>query len=157
MSDDNEANISFSTRLDKAHLPEESARIKSLGGVIRYPQNKTHLSRVWVYSTTARETIGLAMSRSIGDWEWGAVGVIAEPLVDVIDLGPKVSKTFLLAASDGMWDMRLRPQFFANRFGQDLFTEKTHPLRLCYEVIEAISPRNSTFYRDDITIVFMML
>jgi serine/threonine protein phosphatase PrpC len=64
--------VAYMTRKDKAILPEERSRIEGLGGKIFInPQN---ISRVVVYSVTARESIALAMSRSIGDWEWKPVG-----------------------------------------------------------------------------------
>lgn len=31
-------------------------------------------------------TSGLAMSRSIGDWDAGEVGVIPDPLIDILDM-----------------------------------------------------------------------
>lgn len=70
-----EAEILYRTRKDKAHLPEELARIENLGGKVHIPPKFPGGSRVIVYSTAARppETIGLAMSRSIGDWEWVSV------------------------------------------------------------------------------------
>ena len=61
--------IPYMTRKDKATLPEEKARIEGLGGNI-HVEPKTNFSRVTVWSVTEREHIGLAMSRSIGDWEW---------------------------------------------------------------------------------------
>ena len=63
-----DSSIAYMTRKDKALLPDERSRIEALGGKIFVnPQN---VSRVVVYSVTAREAIALAMSRSIGDWEW---------------------------------------------------------------------------------------
>uniref|UniRef100_A0A7S1GLU4 PPM-type phosphatase domain-containing protein n=1 Tax=Cyclophora tenuis TaxID=216820 RepID=A0A7S1GLU4_CYCTE len=115
-------------------------------------------SRVWVYSAAAGETIGLAMSRSIGDWEWGDVGVIPEPLVDIVDLKdvPNAKKIFVLAASDGMWDTRLRPNFFAEYMASIYDGEGGHSaLRQCYDLIRKISPKRDTVYRDDITMVAM--
>jgi serine/threonine protein phosphatase PrpC len=153
--DDNTPDIPFMTRFDKAHLPEEKARIESMGGTIKYPENKPQQSRVWVYSSVSRETIGLAMSRSIGDWEWGDVGVIAEPLVNVLDV-TDFTNAFVLAASDGMWDIR-KPQFFANQFAASLSRRAQHPLLTCYEVIDNISPKNPSFYRDDISMIAMKL
>lgn len=153
---DETVEIPFMTKFHKAHLPEEQARIQSMGGNVKYPPDKPGQSRVWVYSSASRETIGLAMSRSIGDWEWGDVGVIAEPTVDVLDVA-QFDNAFVLAASDGMWDAR-KPQFFATKFAESLHKQRTqHPLLTCHDVIERISPKNPTFYRDDITMIVMKL
>ena len=38
------------------------------------------------------QSAGLAMSRSIGDWDAGRVGVIPSPIVDVVDLDQVVEK-----------------------------------------------------------------
>ena len=54
------------------------------------------------------------MSRSIGDWEFGAVGVIAESLISVIAV-ESLTHAFVLAASDGIWDTP-KPLSFANQF-----------------------------------------
>ncbi|OEU22838.1 protein serine/threonine phosphatase 2C, partial [Fragilariopsis cylindrus CCMP1102] len=77
--------VEYSTRRDKANLPDERARIEGLGGKIHVNANGFD-PRVIIYSEAAKDTIGLAMSRSLGDWEWKSVGVFAEPIVDIIDL-----------------------------------------------------------------------
>ena len=147
--------IPFLTRLDKPYLPDEKARIEGMGGTIKYPNDKPEQSRVWAYSSMDGETMGLAMSRSIGDWEWGAIGVIAEPLIDVLDV-TDFSNAFVLTASDGMWDIR-KPQFFANQFAASLLQRWKHPFLTCYEVVEKVSPKKSEIYRDDITMIAMKL
>jgi serine/threonine protein phosphatase PrpC len=152
---EDQVEIPFMTRFDKAHLPDEMSRIVRMGGRVKYPGNKTALSRVYEYSSAARETIGLAMSRSIGDWEFGAVGVIAEPLVSVIVVD-SLTNAFVLAASDGMWDTR-KPIFFANKFANSLSRQHLHPLLACYEAIEQASPQNEKFYRDDMSMIAMKL
>jgi serine/threonine protein phosphatase PrpC len=147
--------IPFSTRLDKPYLPDEKARIERMGGTIKYPKDKPLQSRVWAYSSLDGETMGLAMSRSIGDWEWGAIGVTAEPLINVLDVSD-FSNAFVLAASDGMWDIR-KPQFFANQFAASLLQRLKHPFLTCYEVVEKVSPKNNSTYRDDISMIAMKL
>eukprot|EP00521_Asterionellopsis_glacialis_P005763 CAMPEP_0195268586 /NCGR_PEP_ID=MMETSP0706-20130129/13271_1 /TAXON_ID=33640 /ORGANISM="Asterionellopsis glacialis, Strain CCMP134" /LENGTH=192 /DNA_ID=CAMNT_0040323551 /DNA_START=133 /DNA_END=711 /DNA_ORIENTATION=- len=185
------------TRLDKAHLPDEQSRIEELGGTIHIPPQNPQGSRVIVYSTadkaTHGEQIGLAMSRSIGDWEWKAVGVIAEPLVDVIHLPPPSSSSwvlspveedkdedhnntttlesssssvqheqlFILAASDGLWDTRPRPLFWAKQvsdyFGKSRSNSSTGTTTTLAaaaasrKIIDQASSPNPKFYRDDIT------
>ncbi|KAI2499292.1 serine/threonine phosphatase [Fragilaria crotonensis] len=152
---ENRVEIPFMTRLDKAHLPDELSRIEKMGGKVKYPENKPAQSRVYEYSSSARETIGLAMSRSIGDWEFGAVGVIAEPLISVVAVD-SLNDAFVLAASDGIWDTR-NPLFFANQLANSVSRQLKHPLLACYEVIEKVSPLNRKFYRDDMSMIAMKL
>lgn len=163
--------IVFQTIPHKPHLPEEKARIEALGGTIHIPAQFPAASRVVVYSSAAipPELIGLAMSRSIGDWEWKPVGVIAEPTVNVVTLnhstdgGPAGSHYFVMAASDGVWDMRPR-QRFAELLGQPLLDEGHEPnyshsscflFQLCANVIWKVSPAKSEWYRDDMTIALV--
>lgn len=151
--------IPFMTRKDKANLPDERARIEGLGGKIHIPPRNPNLSRVVVFSKAANppEPIGLAMSRSIGDLEWSAVGVTPEPLVDVVDLS-NLKRPFLVAASDGLWDLR-RPQFFAKQFGASFYGDEDgeQPLVRSVETIRLVSPQNTEWYRDDISVVIVKL
>lgn len=149
-----DANIVYTTRKDKALLPDEHARITALNGTIRI-NPKTHDSRVIVYSSAARETIGLAMSRSLGDWEWKPVGVTAEPIVDLIDLA-QYPTPFLISASDGFFDMR-RNQFYAKQFSQSFGMAKRQPLHQLWEVLGLITPKVQKGYRDDMTAIVVKL
>lgn len=159
----------YITRADKPHLPEEINRIHSLGGNVHVPlpPKNPNLSRVIVYSNTFNDTIGLAMSRSLGDYEWSVKGVIAEPLVDMVDLQSSnftdinrnpTASLFIIAASDGLWDLRLK-QWVAKQFAESFLGEQnprtTHPLRKMKEIIVTASPQNQDAYRDDITAIVM--
>uniref|UniRef100_A0A6U9ZZ29 PPM-type phosphatase domain-containing protein n=1 Tax=Pseudo-nitzschia australis TaxID=44445 RepID=A0A6U9ZZ29_9STRA len=167
------AKVEYQTRKDKANQPGERARIEKLGGKI-HVNPKGFDPRVIVHSKAANDTIGLAMSRSLGDWEWKEVGVTAEPTIGVIDLS-KLSESsapqktiFLLAASDGFWDMR-QQQFLAflaaasfviipkgddgnsgdTRNGKQ--QQRLRPLFHLYDIIRRITPKVQKGYRDDIT------
>lgn len=168
-TDSNSASIVYETRRDKPHLDEERRRIEGMGGKIHIPPHNPALARVVVYSEAAGESIGLAMSRSLGDWEWKQVGVTAEPLVDVVDLSryyfsvnssfassssllvppSPPMETFVLAASDGLWDLR-KKEFFAKRFADSIIQRKSL-LQTVVETIETIEPQMG--YRDDITVI----
>ncbi|KAL3938188.1 MAG: hypothetical protein SGBAC_006854 [Bacillariaceae sp.] len=157
-----DVDIQYATRKDKAILPDERERIEKLGGKIHVNPNTNH-SVVVVYSRAARDTIMLAMSRSIGDWEWKAVGVTAEPIVDVIDIKQLPPNSFLMAASDGVWDMR-RKQFYGKQFGECFFPVAgklgggyVHPLAKGLEVFDTITPKVQKGYRDDMTAILLGL
>jgi hypothetical protein len=107
---------------------------------------------------------GLAMSRSIGDWEAGKVGVIPDPIVDVIEIpnlvaaegnmwcvavdengdmnmeycvGDQVDDVYVFAvsATDGMFDF-VDPSTVAETLALSLFDEDgPHPLTACEMLI----------------------
>lgn len=169
------AHVEYGTRRDKANQPKERARIEKLGGKI-HVNAQGFDPRVIYFSNITNDTVGLAMSRSIGDWETKAVGVTAEPTIDVIDLSkPTLSdpdKTvFLLAASDGFWDMRQK-QFYAtqmtasfpdgnknhqDRRDEDDANAHIRPLYHLYDIIRRITPKVQKGYRDDITAMIVNL
>ena len=100
-------------------LDEEKRRIEGLGGKIT---GKGPLASRVVIRRPGLETITLGMSRSIGDWDGREIGVIAEPIVDVLDISDllmgiktaNATKTnmnnsnielFAVSASDGIYDV----------------------------------------------------
>jgi serine/threonine protein phosphatase PrpC len=78
------AEIVYITREDKPSLPDEKERVEKMGGQVYIPVSGT--SRVLYVDPETGMQSGLAMSRSIGDWEAGKLGVIPDPLVDVINI-----------------------------------------------------------------------
>mmetsp|Transcript_38210 Transcript_38210/g.92928 ORF Transcript_38210/g.92928 Transcript_38210/m.92928 type:complete len:345 (-) Transcript_38210:60-1094(-) len=77
--------VIYQTREDKPDLPEERKRIHEAGGYVHIPEDPNHdVPRAYHIDEYGRARYGLAMSRSLGDWS--VQGVIAEPIVDVIDL-----------------------------------------------------------------------
>ncbi|KAG5176944.1 phosphatase 2C-containing protein [Tribonema minus] len=99
----------------KPDRPDERARIQAAGGQvgsrqlivgsgpagpIRIPMGP---ARVW-YQVRG-ETMGLAMSRSIGDVIAHAAGVSAQPEVVEHCLDRDAGDAFLVLASDGVWDV----------------------------------------------------
>jgi serine/threonine protein phosphatase PrpC len=166
------ANVEYNTRRDKANQPAERERIEKLGGKIHI-NDRGFDPRVIVHSEVLNDTIALAMSRSIGDWEWKAVGVTAEPTIDLLDLSRlpvsnRESTTFLLAASDGFWDLRQK-HFYAtqlaesfrkgNQNARDENNGNAHfrPLYHIYDMMQRITPKAQTGYRDDITVTIASL
>lgn len=97
-SESQKADVIFITREDKPSLPDEKARVEKMGGKVYIPARGT--SRVLYVDHETGMQSGLAMSRSIGDWEAGKLGVIPDPLVDVIDIPALVEAQMECATSD---------------------------------------------------------
>jgi serine/threonine protein phosphatase PrpC len=76
--------VIYQTREDKPDLPEERKRILLAGGYVHIPDREHDVPRAYHIDKLGKARYGLAMSRSLGDWM--VQGVIAEPIVDVIDL-----------------------------------------------------------------------
>jgi serine/threonine protein phosphatase PrpC len=89
----NTVTVVYISREDKPHLPDERARVERAGGQVYIPAKGT--SRVVYHDPITGAPTGLAMSRSIGDWEAGKMGVIPDPLVDVLDIHSVVADVML--------------------------------------------------------------
>jgi serine/threonine protein phosphatase PrpC len=157
----------YTTRADKPHLPEEKARILAAGGHVHIPPKNPNLSRVIVDSKEFNDTIGLAMSRSLGDYEWTVIGVTPEPLVDIVHLDDyknitedPLTSIFLIVASDGLWDLRLK-QWYTKQFAESYLKghdkRRIHPLVKMHEMIVFVSPKNEAWYRDDISAITVQI
>jgi serine/threonine protein phosphatase PrpC len=81
------------SREDKPHLPDERQRVEEYGGQVFLPPLGT--SRVLYTDPDSGMQSGLAMSRSIGDWVVGKLGVIPDPIVDVVDIDQVVQSQVL--------------------------------------------------------------
>lgn len=145
-------------RLDKPNIPEEKIRIEQMGGKVFIPPHPVN-SRVVAFNPVRNEMVSLGMSRSIGDWSHGKVGVIAEPVVDVINLDELVSTSsadenvgwLVVSGSDGLFDRR-RPQFVAETYSQCFMDpSKCHPAIRTAEIIDSAVPKMTHVYHDDIT------
>ena len=160
--------IHHQNKLHKANFPEEKSRIENLGGRIHIPPKHPMGSRVIARSATHHEDVGLAMSRSIGDREWTAVGVIPDPDVQVVNLEEfwntnnirtKDSKVFVVLGSDGLFDTR-RVEFVAKHLAYGFFESfksdgetAEQMLTVGKKLVNMASPIKSEFYRDDISFV----
>jgi serine/threonine protein phosphatase PrpC len=160
--------IHHQNKLHKANFPEEKSRIENLGGRIHIPPKNPMGSRVIAHSATHREDVGLAMSRSIGDWEWTAVGVIPDPDIQVVnleefwntnDISKKDAKVFVVLGSDGLFDTR-RVEFVARHLAYGFFESRKSDgevseqlLTVGKKLVNMASPIKPDFYRDDISFV----
>jgi protein phosphatase PTC2/3 len=171
--------VHFVTREDKPHLDDERARIEGMGGRVWIPPDLTQeSSRVIFVDPDTGYQSGLAMSRSIGDWDM--IGVVAEPLVEVISLKTLLcldtdnqhetcnptseeyvpSNVFVVTATDGMMDY-IEPQEIAEAFAAAFVKKEMHPLTVAEDLIHLAAKGWETEmagqYRDDIAVAASML
>lgn len=92
------AHILHVTREDKPDLPSERQRVEQAGGSVYIPQHGT--SRVVFHDAQTGAPTGLAMSRSLGDWDAGAKGVIPDPVVTTMDYHSLVRRVWQMAGKN---------------------------------------------------------
>jgi len=172
----------YRTRQDKPHLQDERARIEAAGGRVFIPPQQLRpsdgmvLSSRVIFPISPIEEVALAMSRSIGDFDGKAMGVIADPIVDSLDVRAlKVAATtattdstlndvelFAVSASDGLFDF-IEPLAVAEILAKSLYQEEGdgHRAPTVMEACEQLIRQSSYLwnkemqgggYRDDITI-----
>lgn len=159
--------IHFITRQDKPDLPGERERIESLGGYVLIPFFPNQSSRVMVFenegSVNASVT-ALAMSRSFGDGEAEKIGVIADPVLSIIDMEQlddplhkhQTDKVFVIvAASDGMLDV-LSPTEIVGTLAEAYEKGESYEVVSGRLVLTASKKwlEKGFSYRDDISIAF---
>eukprot|EP00554_Chaetoceros_debilis_P002146 CAMPEP_0194088816 /NCGR_PEP_ID=MMETSP0149-20130528/31175_1 /TAXON_ID=122233 /ORGANISM="Chaetoceros debilis, Strain MM31A-1" /LENGTH=474 /DNA_ID=CAMNT_0038772557 /DNA_START=74 /DNA_END=1495 /DNA_ORIENTATION=+ len=166
MKNELKASIVYRNRYDKAYLPEEKERITKLGGNIFIPPHP-EFSRVNAFYPQKKEVMSLAMSRSIGDWPHGKIGVIPDPIIDIVNLEELTASVsvnvnvdapldfFVVTSSDGLYDHR-QAQFVADRLaetysennlegGSDAIKDqyRRYPIvRQCANIIHLATPQN---------------
>lgn len=161
-----EVKVLHESREDKPDLPEERARIERMGGSVWIPgEDEDDTPRAVVTDPETGRWFGLAMSRSIGDWD--VTGVIAEPIVDVLNIQDLVAdivvreasvcsansevdstgsgtcveitaddvNLFAVSATDGMLDY-LNLDVIAATFAKAFYDDEgIHPLTACKDLI----------------------
>jgi serine/threonine protein phosphatase PrpC len=166
-----EAQVIAITREDKPDLPDERERVEAAGGTVYISEWEDESSRVVAYNSKGVAS-GLAMSRSIGDWDFGKVGVVPDPIVQVFDLDELVEHVLgdsqvddviisAVSATDGMMDY-LSPvviaQVLAPSLGHDddglhLLSTSEHLIFAAANEWElAAGDEQGETYRDDISI-----
>jgi serine/threonine protein phosphatase PrpC len=143
--------IVFQTRRDIPELPEERERIERMGGAVVS-------GRVAYRDREGRMRPGLAMSRSIGDSDM--IGVIAEPIVHVLDMRQLVADEenhFLcISATDGMSDC-IPPTEVAGSLANAFHGNDCDSLIAAQDLVlraaQVWKTKTGGLYRDDITIV----
>lgn len=167
--------VVYVTREDKPDLPQERARVERMGGEVYIPPperaKEGASSRVIVMDKKTNKRHGLAMSRSIGDWEAGKVGVIPHPTVVVLDIlellenaggttAPGLASdnvgVFAVSATDGLLDF-VEIEKIVKTIAWSLYQkEEPHLLSACENLITTAaiswSKAMKGTYRDDIAI-----
>jgi len=157
--------IAYITREDKPDLPDERERVESRGGQVYLPLRGT--SRVLYTDPVTGIQSGLAMSRSIGDWEVGRFGVIPDPIVDVVDIPELVQSElkkqvgddvhiFAVSATDGIMDF-ISPEAIGHALALSMYgDEGPHLLTTLEQLIYIAAQRweqsKQGRYRDDISV-----
>jgi serine/threonine protein phosphatase PrpC len=168
----------YVTREDKPDLQDERERVESRGGQVYLPLRGT--SRVLYTDPVTGMQSGLAMSRSIGDWEVGKLGVIPDPIVHVVDipelvqaqLDPSEAKKapspndddvyiFAVSATDGMMDF-ISPEAIGHAVALSLYAKDGPHLlttleQLIYIAAQRWEQSKQGRYRDDIAIAVSQL
>lgn len=140
------------TKDQNPDLPEEQARIESMGGFVSPPPEPDLSARVWLDMDCTQ--IGLAMARSIGDHAVKEVGVIAEPVVSYHEITPE--DDFVIFATDGVWEF-VNSQEAVRIVGDNLDRGATRACQALIEVAAAKWHDEEGDYRDDITALVVRL
>ena len=135
----------------KPDLPGEIDRIKSKGGVVEpitdSEGNKVGPQRVWKGGCNYP---GLAMSRSLGDFQAKEAGVISTPQIIEYTISRKAK--YMIICSDGVWE------FISNEQVRDMgnaFLMKNDVGGFCTDLVKFAMHSWEQFdiIRDDITVV----
>ena len=135
----------------KPDLPGEIDRIKSKGGVVEpitdSEGNKVGPQRVWKGGCNYP---GLAMSRSLGDFQAKEAGVISTP--EITEYTINRNAKYMIICSDGVWE------FISNEQVRDMgnaFLMKNDVGGFCTELVKFAvhSWEQFDIIRDDITVV----
>ena len=135
----------------KPNLPGEIDRIQLSGGEVDTMRdmygNRIGPARVY---KRGLDYPGLAMSRSLGDFQAKQVGVISTPQIVEYDINS--STKFLVVCSDGVWEFASNEQV---RDIGNIFYARNDAASFCVELVKyaMILWEQFDIIRDDITVV----
>ena len=157
INNNNKINFMNLTTDHKPDKPSERQRIESFGGHVSDPPIPGHTARAW--SCKERIGLGLAMSRSIGDFALKSSGVIALPEITMHPIAKNHNQQqFIILASDGVWDF-VSSQEAVNAVGK-IMNDGGTANDACKELTRISVNRwkeKSEDYRDDITVIVVKL
>jgi serine/threonine protein phosphatase PrpC len=152
--------VVYTTKPHKPNDPLERQRIESMGGEVQEPPAPGYSARLLI-PMGGGDLIGLAMSRSLGDFEGHPYGLLAEPTTDaisVMSLDPGLDYLVILA-SDGLLDRVTELEIARQMAASQLLTPngKYLPLEAAEQLILQSSHSwmedpNGDSYRDDISL-----
>ena len=99
--------VIYTTKPHKPDDPEERKRIEGMGGQIQEAPAPGYSARLLIpMGESPLDVMGLAMSRSLGDFDGQPYGLIAEPRTDAIALSSLDTRLdyLVILASDGLLD-----------------------------------------------------
>eukprot|EP00559_Dactyliosolen_fragilissimus_P005051 CAMPEP_0184869844 /NCGR_PEP_ID=MMETSP0580-20130426/35536_1 /TAXON_ID=1118495 /ORGANISM="Dactyliosolen fragilissimus" /LENGTH=583 /DNA_ID=CAMNT_0027371601 /DNA_START=104 /DNA_END=1855 /DNA_ORIENTATION=+ len=132
----------------------EKSRILVSGGFVSPPPEPGLSARVWLDEEMTK--VGLAMSRSLGDYAVKTVGVISTPVVTFHKL--QSNDDFLILATDGVWEFISSEE--AVHLVHAHLVKGEGSSKACQSLIEAAAARWHEYegdYRDDITAIVIQL
>ena len=135
----------------KPEIPSERERIINSGGDVEKIRNKfgqlVGPYRVWVKN---KDYPGLAMSRSIGDFNAKVVGVIPNP--EIIECNLSIYSKYIVICSDGVWEFLSNEDVM--KVGKKYYLEG-NPRGFCKKLIENSIKfwEKEDIVIDDITVV----
>ena len=135
----------------KPENSEEKKRILKMGGVVNKIITKYGDGigpyRVWAKN---KDYPGLAMSRSIGDFNGKNIGIIPDP--EIIECNLTIYSKYIVICSDGVWEF-LNNEDIMN-FGKKYYLEH-NPRGFCKELIDYSTNlwKKEDVVVDDITVV----
>ncbi len=155
------------TRFDRPTLPKEQERIQNMGGRVS-SCGRVMYRDIQENNGTSKWRPGVAMSRSIGDADM--VGVIPEPLVDIVDLHEIQNKyapqdeqqecfLLVLSATDGLTDVIPPKQVVESIANAFLNDENSNTIvsetiqNLMNQAATRWNQQTGGSYRDDMTLV----
>jgi len=137
-----------------AHDEAERERILKSGGFITIPRDTEFAARIWADKECTE--VGLAMSRSIGDFALKHVGVTADPVVEHYEL--RNDDEFFIIATDGVWEFISSQD--AVEIVQECFENGLGASDACKKLIRVAMDKwkeKEGDYRDDITAIVVRL
>lgn len=135
----------------KPELKEEKERINKMGGAVHKIKNKYGNEigpyRVWA---KGKDFPGLAMSRSIGDFNGKNVGII--PIPQIIENNFENNICYIVICSDGVWEFLDNEDVM--KIGNKYYKENNQR-GFCSEIIDVATKcwRKEDVVTDDITII----
>jgi serine/threonine protein phosphatase PrpC len=159
--------VVYSTKPHKPNDPLERQRIEGMGGQVQEPPAPQYSARVMIpLGGPFMDVLGLAMSRSLGDFEGHPYGIIADPTTDVITLTELDSKLdyMVILASDGLLDRVSELEIASQMAASQLLTPKS-PISSLQAAEQLILQSSQAWmrdfigasYRDDISLAVQRL